>query len=116
MKKFLVYSFAIMFAITPFFSVNFAFATSGSVDTNVSFTQGLTKDGSVIDPSRSDATMALGMADGNFVSLGYEGEIVLAFPTHVGGGALLITATELITLVMILGQQLLILVIFVLNM
>ena len=83
-----------MFAITPFFSVNFAFATSGSVDTNVSFTQGLTKDGSVIDPSRSDATMALGMADGNFVSLGYEGEIVLAFPTHVGGGALLITATE----------------------
>jgi len=94
MKKFLVFSFAIMFAITPFFAVNFAFAASDYVDTNVDFVQGLTKDGSAIDVSRSDETMALGMEDGNFVSLGYGGVIELAFPTHIGGASLSITAYE----------------------
>ena len=95
MKKILVLSFAFMFAITPFFSVNFAFAAGPTyVDTNVSFNQGLTKVGGAIDVSRSDETMALGVEDNTFVSLGYGGEIVLAFPMFIGGGSLSITAYE----------------------
>jgi len=95
MKKTLVLSFAFIFAITPFFSVNFAFAAGPTyVDTNVSFSQGLTKVGGTIDSSRSDETMALGVEDDAFVSLGYGGEIVLAFPMFIGGGALSITAYE----------------------
>ncbi len=83
-----------MFVLSPFFAVNFAFAASGYVDTNVDFVQGLTKGGATIDVSRSDETRALGVEDGDFVSLGYGGVINLAFPTHIGGGALSITAFE----------------------
>ncbi len=80
--------------MTPMFAVNFAFAASTYVDTNVTYTPGMTKGGDALDVSRTDATKALGTEDGEFVSLGYGGEIVLAFPTHIGGGALAITAFE----------------------
>lgn len=96
MKKILVSSFALIFAITPFFAVNFALADGPLyVDNNVSFSQGLTKAGdTIVDPTRTDPAMALGAEDGLFVSLGYGGEIVLSFPMFIGGGALSITAFE----------------------
>ena len=50
----------------------------------VSFTPGVFYD---VWPGRDDATSALGAADGDFVSLGIGGEIVLSFGTdfHAGG-------------------------------
>lgn len=94
MKKISLLSFAFIFAMTPIFAVNFALAASTYVDTNISYSPGDSKDGTPLDVSRTDPTKALGMEDGEFVSLGYGGEIVLAFPTHIGGGALAITAYE----------------------
>jgi len=58
-----------------------------------SFSQGLRKNGSAVDVGRSDPTKALGAADGDFVSLGYGGELDLQLPVMVGT-SLTITVTE----------------------
>lgn len=93
MKRTFVLS--LIFAMTAIFAMNLqiALADTTDVDQVVSFSQGLTKDGSTIDSSRSDPNEAMGPADGVFVSLGYGGEIILSFPTYVGG-SLYITTYE----------------------
>lgn len=52
------------------------------------FDQGLTNNGSSVDASRSDASNALGAPQTtdtlNFVSLGFEGEMILSFETRFG--------------------------------
>jgi len=68
-------------------------AMTAYVDTNVSFSQGDLKNGNPVPAARSNPAEALGPEDSNFVSLGYGGEIVLAFPTYVGG-ELMITTFE----------------------
>lgn len=61
------------------------------VDTVVSFSQGLTQDGSPVLAERSDPTQALGEAERtdvvNFVSLGFGGEIILEFNEPIFNGA-----------------------------
>jgi predicted ribosomally synthesized peptide with SipW-like signal peptide len=49
------------------------------------FSQGLQKDGDPVDPARSDETAAEGAPDGNFVSLGFGGDIRIALDGYVVG-------------------------------
>lgn len=93
MKKLFVSYLAIVFAFLPMLGLRIANAADTYADSVVSFAQGLRKDTSAVDPARSDPSMALGVEDGQFVSLGYGGEIIIAFPTFVGGD-LTITAFE----------------------
>ena len=59
-------------------------------DEVISFTQGLRDDASPVVGERSDATNALGVAEGtdaiNFVALGYGGELVLRFDNAIFDG------------------------------
>ena len=66
-------------------SATIAFAASDNATTNESFTQGLQKDGNLVNVLRSDPSDALGATDGEFVSLGYGGEIVVGFAQNMSG-------------------------------
>ncbi len=94
MKKISITFVVITFAIFLSFGSNFALAADTTyVDSVVSFSQGMQKDGNPIEAARSDPTKALGVEDGTFVSLGYSGEIILSFPVYVGG-SLVVTVYE----------------------
>jgi hypothetical protein len=71
-----------------------------AADTVFSFSQGLTKDGLAVPAIRSDPATALGVAendtiDGNFVALGFGGNIVLGFDNGISTGTIIIESTEL---------------------
>ena len=66
-------------------SATIAFAASDNATTNESFTQGLQKNGNLVNILRSDPSEALGATDGEFVSLGYGGEIVVGFAQNMSG-------------------------------
>lgn len=66
-------------------SATIAFAASDNATTNESFTQGLQKDGNPVNPLRSVAADALGATDGEFVSLGYGGELIVGFAQNMSG-------------------------------
>ena len=66
-------------------SATITFAASDNATTNESFTQGLQKDGNLVNVLRSDPSDALGATDGEFVSLGYGGEIVVGFAQNMSG-------------------------------
>ena len=70
-----------------------AYAATDYASSVESFTQGLRNNGSAVLPARSDAGKALGPEDGDFVSLGFGGELVLKFPTLVGS-SLTVTVLE----------------------
>jgi len=83
MKKFisLTATLALLFVsgATP------AFAATANATSVESYTQGLTKGGAAIDPSRDNPNEALGAPDGAFVSLGYGGELILGFNQNMSG-------------------------------
>lgn len=58
------------------------------------FAQGLTGVGGAVQASRSDPTTAFDEADGNFVSLGFGGSIVLTFGTKFGSPGAIIEITN----------------------
>jgi len=62
-----------------------AFAATEYATNTVSFIQGNQKGGNPVDASRSDPTAALGAPDGNFVSLGFGGQLDLEFADYMGG-------------------------------
>jgi hypothetical protein len=66
-------------------SATLAFAASDNATTNESFAQGLQKNGNLVNVLRSDPSDALGATDGEFVSLGYGGEIVVGFTQNMSG-------------------------------
>lgn len=72
-----------------FFGVATAFAASDNATSNEGFTQGLQKDGGAVNVLRSDPSDALGAADGEFVSLGYGGELIVGFAQNMSGNLLL---------------------------
>ena len=68
-------------------------------DTVVSSSQGLMKNGQPVPAIRSDATSALGVAegttiDGNFYSLGFGGNIVLGFDNGISSGVFVFEETN----------------------
>jgi hypothetical protein len=68
-------------------------------DTVVSSSQGLMKNGLPVPAIRSDATSALGIAegttiDGNFFSLGFGGNIVLGFDNGISSGVFVFEETN----------------------
>lgn len=68
-------------------------------DTVVSSSQGLMKNGLPVPAIRSDATSALGVAegttiDGNFYSLGFGGNIVLGFDNGISSGVFVFEETN----------------------
>jgi hypothetical protein len=68
---------------------NVAFAATDNASTNESFVQGLQKNGAAVDPLRSNPAEALGATDGEFVSLGYGGELIVGFSQNMSGNLLL---------------------------
>jgi len=66
-----------------------ALAATDTASTNESFTQGLQKNGAAVAVPRSDPAQALGASDGQFVSLGYGGEIIVGFNQNMSGNLLL---------------------------
>lgn len=80
----------------------YAAAPDGSgpwADSVVNFSQGLTKVGGVIDPIRSDASQALGVAEqtvvpGTFVSLGFGGSLTLQFDNGISNGVFVVESTN----------------------
>ena len=62
-----------------------ALAASEYAATNEAFVQGDQKDGDPVATDRSDASEALGAPDGEFVSLGFGGEIWLGFSQNMKG-------------------------------
>lgn len=82
----------LVFALTP----AIALADTTYADSVESYTPGTQKNGDPIVAGRDDPSAALGAPDGNFVSLGYGGELVLEFDTPVGG-TLEVTVYEITT-------------------
>lgn len=68
-----------------FIGISTAFAATNHATTNEGFTQGLQKDGGLVDILRSDPTHALGATDGEFVTLGYGGELIVGFDQNMSG-------------------------------
>jgi hypothetical protein len=68
-------------------------------DSVINFSQGLTKAGGVIEPIRSDASQALGVAEqtvvaGTFVSLGFGGSLTLQFDNGISNGVFVVESTN----------------------
>ncbi|PIR43425.1 hypothetical protein COV24_02695 [candidate division WWE3 bacterium CG10_big_fil_rev_8_21_14_0_10_32_10] len=63
-------------------------SATGFATGNVSYTPGPTQNGGSVPSDRNDPSKALGAADGNFVSLGFGGEIVLKFGGDIVGNTL----------------------------
>lgn len=76
-------------AMLLLFSATTVFAATDAAATNESFTQGLQKDGGAVALDRSDPTNALGVPDGDFVSLGYGGTLIVGFNQNMSGNLLL---------------------------
>lgn len=72
-----------------FVGASTAFAASDNATTSEGFTQGLQKGGGLVNILRSDPTDALGAANGEFVSLGYGGELIVGFDQNMSGNLLL---------------------------
>lgn len=62
-----------------------AFAATDNASSVESYTPGTQKGGDPIAPDRDDPSEALGAPDGDFVSLGYGGELILGFPVSMSG-------------------------------
>lgn len=71
--------------LSQFAFIQFAFAATDYASTVESYTPGTQKNGSPVAVNRSDPSEALGVPDGTFVSLGYDGELILGFPTAMSG-------------------------------
>ncbi|MFH0892727.1 MAG: hypothetical protein V1867_08225 [Candidatus Falkowbacteria bacterium] len=86
MKKTFIFVLGLMLALSPFMSTFYADAAvldfADSVD---EFNQGDQKNGDPVSASRSDPTDALGPNDGDFVSLGFGGDLTLEFPVKASG-------------------------------
>ena len=76
---------AVLFAVLLFAGASTALAASDNASTNEGFTQGLQKDSGLVNILRSDPSAALGAADGEFVSLGYGGELIVGFDQNMSG-------------------------------
>lgn len=86
MKKLFIVTLAILFAFAP--ALVYQTASAATLDwasAVESFAQGTQKNGDPVIAPRSDPTAALGPNDGTFVSLGFDGELVLEFPVKAGG-------------------------------
>jgi len=103
MKSFIAFFFAITgLVLGSSFMQVYAAAPDGSgpwADSVVNFSQGLTKAGGVIDPIRSDASQALGVAEqtvvaGTFVSLGFGGSLTLQFDNGISNGVFVVESTN----------------------
>lgn len=68
-------------------------------DNVISFSQGLMKNGNPVPAARSHTTAAVGVAEdntveGNFLSLGFGGKIVLGFINGISSGVIVVEATN----------------------
>jgi len=96
MRKISIFALAFALVAASFGVLPTAQAATQSAATVADFNQGLTKGGAAVDVSRSDPTDALGSPDGDFVSLGFGGDIELMFATPYSG-PITITVSEITT-------------------
>lgn len=94
MRKISIFALAFALVAASFGVLPTAQAATQSAASVVDFNQGLTKAGAAVDASRSDPTDALGSPDGDFVSLGFGGDIELMFATPYSG-SITVTVSEI---------------------
>jgi hypothetical protein len=100
MKKIFIALFVVVLSV--YVTVAQAAAPDGNgpwADAVTSSSQGLMKNGSPVPAIRSDASSAVGVAegdttDGNFFSLGFGGNIVLRFDNPISNGVITVEATN----------------------
>lgn len=81
--------FAALLGALFFIGATVALAATDNASTNEGFSQGLQKNSSPVAALRSDPSHALGAADGEFVTLGYGGELIVGFDQNMSGNLLL---------------------------